>query len=134
MANNYSGFLLKFGGRVFPNGYFLEYESTPDQRLETDAERDSTGYLNRSTLPNGKTSLSFSTHILNLDEKIAVQSVFRSGLISAVERKYRVTFWDDEINDYKTSDFYMPDVKYQIMDADASTIRYNPITFELTEY
>lgn len=134
MANNYNGFLLRFGSLSFPNNYFLEYTSTPDQRLDTDAERDNTGYLHRSTLPNGKTSITFSTHILTLDEKIAMQNVFRSGLVNSTQRRYRVTYWDDETNSYKTSDFYMPDISYKVMDADDTTIRYNPITIELIEY
>lgn len=134
MANNYRGYLIKFGARAFPNNYFLEYSSTPDKRLETDAERDSTGYLHRSTLPDGKTSLVFSTHIMELDDKINMQQIFRSGLLNATQRKYQITYWNDEINSYDTGEFYMPDVKYQVMDADETTIRYNPITIELIEY
>lgn len=119
---------------MFPNRYFLEYSSTPDQRLETDADRDNTGYLHRSTLPNGKTSLVFSTHIMDLDEKIALQQIFKSGLLNFTQRKYRVTYWNDETNDYDTGEFYMPDITYKVMDANESTILYNPITIELTEY
>lgn len=134
MANNYNGYLLSFGSAVFPNHWFLEYSSTPDQRIDTDAERDNTGYLHRFTLPDGKTAITFSTHILDLDDKISLQQIFRSGLINSVQRKYRVTYWNDETNDYDTGEFYMPDISYQIMDADSLTIRYNPITVKLIEY
>lgn len=134
MANLYQGYLVKFGSKVFPNRYFLEYSSTPDQRLETDAERDNTGYLHRSTLPDGKTSLVFSTHIMELDEKIALQQIFQSGLLNPTQRKYRVVYWNDETNDYDTGEFYMPDITYNVMDADDRTIYYHPITIELTEY
>ena len=134
MANNYRGYLIKFGNLAFPNSYFLEYSSVPDQRMETDAERDNTGYLYRTTLPDGKTSITFSTHILDLDEKINMQQVFQSGVINFTQRKYQVTYWNDETNSYDTGEFYMPDIKYQIMDADETTIRYNPITIELIEY
>lgn len=132
--SNYNGYLLKFGDQVFPNSYFLEYSSTPDQRLDTDADRDNTGYLHRSTLPDGKTSIVFSTHIMELDDKIAMQQIFHSGLLNFTQRKYLVTYWNDETNDYDTGEFYMPDIKYTAMDADDSTIRYNPITITLTEY
>lgn len=134
MANNYKGYLLKFGNIIMPNGYFTEYSSTPDQRLESNAERDNTGYLQRSTLPNGKTSITFSTHILHLDEKISFQNIINSSIINSVQRKCKVTFWDDEINDYKTSVFYIPDIEYQIIDASATDVRYNPISVELIEY
>ena len=50
------------------------------------------------------------------------------------QRKVSVTYWNDETNTYKTGYFYIPDIEYQAMDADADTIRYNPITVELIEY
>lgn len=134
MANNYKGYLLKFGNKIMPNSYFIEYSSTPDQRLENDAERDNTGYLQRSTLPNGKTSITFSTHILQLDEKITFQNIINLSIQNEVQRKCLVTFWDDEINNYKTSYFYIPDIEYQVIDADKTDIKYNPISVELIEY
>lgn len=134
MANNYKGYLLKFGGSILPNKYFLEYSSTPDQRLESSAERDNLGTLHRATLPNGKTSITFSTHIMSLDEKIQFQSIINSAMVFESQRKVSVTYWNDETNIYKTGYFYIPDIEYQAMDADADTIRYNPITVELIEY
>lgn len=134
MANNYRGYLIKFGGVPFPNKYFLEYSSTPDQRLDTTADRDQTGYLHRSTLSDGKTSLEFTTHILHLDEKIYVQNMINRALTNPTERKVYIEYWNDETNSYDTGYFYIPDVRYQIMDATDTDILYNPITFELTEY
>ena len=134
MANNYRGFLLKFGSTVFPNSYFLEYSSTPDQRMDSESERDNTGYLHRAVLPNGKTSITFSTHILSLDQKINMQHIISQGVTNFTQRRCTVTFWDDETNSYRTSDFYMPDIKYQVMDATDTDILYNPITVELIEY
>lgn len=134
MANNYSGYLLKFGNNIMPNSYFIEFSSTPDQRLENNAERDNTGYMHRSTLPNGKTSITFSTHILNLAQKIDFQNIINLGIVNETQRKCQVTFWDDEINNYKTSYFYIPDIEYQIMDAEEDDLFYNPISVELIEY
>jgi hypothetical protein len=134
MANNYKGYLIKFGGIVFPNSYFLEYSSTPDQRLDESAERDQNGTLHRTTLPNGKTSITFSTHILHLDEKIKVQNIINTSITNSVQRKAYIEYWNDETNNYDTGYFYIPDVEYQIMDATATDILYNPITFELIEY
>lgn len=133
--SNYRGFLLKFGNTVFPNNYFLEYSSTPDQRLEASAERTNNGYLVRSTLPNGKTSITFSTHIMRLNEKIAMQNIFAQGLLNSVQRKYQVTFWDDEINNYRSNvEMYMPDIKYTVREATATDILYNPVSIELIQY
>lgn len=134
MSNNYNGYLLKFGSNIMPNNYFIEFSSTPDQRLESNAERDNTGELQRATLPNGKTSIKLSTHIMSLEEKINFQNIINLSIVNEIQRKCRVTFWDDEINNYKTSFFYIPDIEYQIMDADGSGITYNPISVELIEY
>lgn len=134
MANNYNGYLLKFGSNIMPNNYFIEFSSTPDQRLESSAERDNTGGLQRSTLPNGKTSIKFSTRIMSLNQKIDFQNIINLSIVNEAQRKCRVTFWDDEINNYKTSFFYIPDIEYQIMDADEQGITYNPISVELIEY
>ena len=65
--SNYNGYLLKFGNNIMPNKYITAFSSTPNQRLETSAERDQNGTLQRATLSNYKTKISFSTHILHLD-------------------------------------------------------------------
>lgn len=46
--SNYNGYLLKFGNNIMPNKYITAFSSTPNQRLETSAERDQNG-----TLPKG---------------------------------------------------------------------------------
>lgn len=134
MANNYQGYLLKFGNNIMPNSYFNEYSSTPNQRLDSDAERDNNGDLQRSTLPNGKTSITFSTHILFLDEKLKFQEIINLSIINEVQRKCYVTYWNDETNTYSSGYFYIPDIEFSIMDADSDTIKYNPISVELIEY
>lgn len=135
--SNYKGYLLKFNGTVFPNNYLLEYSSTPDQRLDVDSERDNTGALHRNTLSDGKTSISFSTHILSLDDKIAMQNIIWNAINAGgilEQRKVWVEYWNDETNDYDTGWFYIPDIQYTVMDADAENIRYSPISIELIEY
>lgn len=134
MANNYQGYLLKFGNNIMPNSYFNEYSSTPNQRLDSDAERDNNGDLQRSTLPNGKTSITFSTHILFLDEKLKFQEIINLSIINEAQRKCYVTYWNDETNTYSSGYFYIPDIEFSIMDADSDTIKYNPISVELIEY
>ena len=134
MANNYKGYLLKFGNIIMPNSYFNEYSSTPNQRLESDAERDQNGDLQRATLPNGKTSITFSTHILFLEEKLRFQEIINLSIINEAQRKCFVEYWNDETNDYDTGYFYIPDITYTIMDATPTDILYNPISVELIEY
>lgn len=132
--SNYNGYLLKFGNNIMPNEYITAYSSTPNQRLETSAERDQNGTLQRATLSNYKTKISFSTHILRLDEKIDFQSIINLSMTNKVQRKCRVTYWNDETNSYYTSYFYIPDIEYTVMTAEKSDITYQPITVELIEY
>lgn len=132
--SNYQGYLLKFGSTVMPNKYFLEYSSTPNQRMESDAQRDQLGDLHRTTLPHHKTSITFSTHILTLDEKISFQNIINGAMTNSLQRRVPVTYWNDETNSYKTGSFYIPDIEFQVIDADANNIEYNPITVELIEY
>lgn len=134
MANNYKGYLIKFGNTIMPNGYFSEYSSTPNQRMESDAQRDQLGDLHRTTLPHSKTSISFSTHVLSLDEKIKFQNIINNSMTNSSQRKVKVEYWNDERNSYNSGSFYVPDIEFQVMDANQATIMYNPITVELIEY
>ncbi|MEE1218591.1 MAG: DUF6711 family protein [Ruminococcus sp.] len=134
MANNYKGYLLKFGENVLPNNYFVEYSSTPNQRLDSDAERDNSGNLHRTTLPNGKTSILFSTHILHLEDKINLQKIINYSIVNDAQRKCFIEYWDDEKNNYNSGYFYIPDIEYKIMDASNTDIIYSPISIELIEY
>lgn len=132
--SNYNGYLLKFGNNIMSNKYITAFSSTPNQRLETSAERDQNGTLQRATLPNYKTKILFSTHILHLDEKIDFQSIINLSMANKLQRKCRVTYWNDETNSYYTSYFYIPDIEYTVMNAEKSDITYQPITVELIEY
>ena len=92
--------------------------------------------MHRDTSPNFKTKIDFNTRPLYLAEKIDLQSTFASGLVNRAQRKYNVTYWDDEQNTYRTGVFYMPDVDYKIINVDEETknILYNKMRFALIEY
>lgn len=132
----FEGYLLAFGGYVLPHKYIQlsSYDTTPNQRTELSAYRDNDNSLHRNTSPNHKTTIKFTTLSLNLLEKQEIQRIMSYGLVNSTERKYEVTYWNDEINAYTTSYFYMPDVNYQINKIDDNNIKYNPISFELIEY
>ena len=120
--SNYKSYLLKFGDTEFPNNSFAEYLSTPDQRMDNDAERDDNGGLQRSTLPTGKTSITFSTHILHLNEKINMQNIINSAIVNTVQRKCYVTYWNDETTSDDSGYFYIPDIEFSVMDASKTDI------------
>lgn len=137
-GSSFEGWLLKYGSKIVPNKYLAydDYTATPNQRTEVEAYRDLNNLLHRDTSPNFKTKIDFNTRPLYLAEKIDLQSVFASGLINRAQRKYNVTYWDDEQNTYRTGVFYMPDVDYKIINVDEETknILYNKMRFALIEY
>lgn len=136
--SNFQGWLLKFGEEILPNKFLAydDYTATPNQRTEVDAWRDCNNLLHRDTSPNFKTKIEFNTRPVYLDEKIQMQAVFQSGLIDETQRKYRVTYWNDETNSYVIGEFYMPDVDFKVInvDEDTNNILYNKMRFALIEY
>lgn len=68
--SNYNGYLLKFGNNIMPNKYITAFSSTPNQRLETSAERDQNGTLQRATLPNYKTKFRFQLTFFILTKRL----------------------------------------------------------------
>ena len=132
----YSRYLIAFNGVIFPTHYIKQgtYTVIPNQRTELSANRDNTNYLHRNTSPNHKTKISFETGFLHLAEKTAIQNIMRNGLINEIERKYSMTYWNDETNDYRTAEFYMTDVTYNPLDTVGNDIIYQPVKFDFIQY
>lgn len=132
----YSGYFLMFGNTVLPNSYYKQgsYSVIPNQRTELSAYRDNDNSLHRVTSPNHKSKISFETGILTLQDKIDIQNIMNQACINSTERKYNITYWNDEENCYVNADFYMPDVTYTVLDTLNSEIIYQPVKFEFIQY
>lgn len=140
MVTNFKGYLLKFGNTVFPNKYLAieKCTSTPNTRVELEAYRDDyTQNLTRITAEGKKTKEEFYTiEDLTLEQKIEIQAIMADGLVNELQRKYRVTYWNDEENVYKTTDIYIPDITYtrKRIDEKKNTIIYASIKLATIEY
>jgi len=140
MATNFKGYLLKFGNTIFPNEYLAidKCKSIPDTRAEIEAYRDDyTQNLTRVTAPGKKTKEEYYTkEDLTLEEKIVIQNIMKAGLIDELQRKYHVTFWNDETNSYQETDIYIPDITYtrKQVDRKNNTIIYASIKIATVEY
>ena len=147
----FAGYLLKYsyittGGTykevIFPHNYIqLEsWKSTPNQREEIRAYRDeNTRNLTRVTASGKKSIFSFKTRPnLHLAEKQAIQTFFTQGEIrtggDANERKIKLTFWNEETNDYQTGWFYRPNMEFPIIKITNSDIIYGALDFSFVEY
>lgn len=127
---------MKFGSTLFPNKYLKasSYNATPYQRTELEAYRDNNNLLHRTTSPNHKTKIAFDTMPVTLNEKMEIQNIIASSMSNSTERKVNVTYWNDEVNCYINSDFYIPDVTYPIIKVQGNNIYYDSISYELIEY
>lgn len=140
MATKFKGYLLKFGNTIFPNEYLAidKCTSTPNTRVEIEAYRDDyTQNLTRVTAPGKKTKEEYYTKDdLTLEDKITIQNIMKSGLIDELQRKYHVTFWNDETNSYQEADIYIPDITYtrKQIDEKNNTIIYESIKIATVEY
>lgn len=137
----FEGWLIKFGNVVLPNSYLLAdgWESTPNQRMESDAYRDANMLLHRETSENFKTTLTLKIKDMTLEEMSAFKNVIGLATLpesSRRERRVAVTYWNDETLNYCTGEMYMPDITYSIhyVNEDECDIEYNSFTLELIEY
>ena len=134
----FNGYLIKFPktGALFPHELIAKntYKSTPLQRTEIKAYRDSNNELHRRTSPNYKTKLEFQTHELSLAKMQKIRSVLNSAFENSQQRKVKVTYWDDELLQYRTMTAYIPDITYSTIVISKNNIKYAPVTFTFIEY
>lgn len=115
----YSGYLIKLGGSlgtILPMNYIKVegYDITPNQRMESEAKRAVTGVLHRTTVAHTATKVEFNTPVLTNKEMDDLMTKLRNAWTSVSERKLTLEYYDMETDTYKTGDFYMPDIKFQI--------------------
>lgn len=126
--HDYQGYLLKINGTILDNKYITAYDSVPNGQTDLDTYTDGQGVTHRNILPHTKTTISFTTPPLYLEDKIALTSLFPR------RTKVNLEYWNDETNDYRKGEFYIPDISYEILTASSDTIAYRPIRYEFIEY
>ena len=155
---NFLGYFIKATrtNTIFPSGYikYDSYDCTPNQREELKAYReDNSRALVRITADGMKTKITFSTREnLHKVDKEAIQSFFTTAeqaesdsATALKQRKVQLTYWNDEENIYKTSYFYIPNIKFKVnhinptssVDSNNNVIYdiiYDSIDMELIEY
>ena len=139
MAYNSSIGLIKVGGSggtVLPMRYIkLEgYNITPNQRMESEAKRDVTGVLHRTTVAHTATKVEFNTPVLTNSDVDAMMTLFRNNWSSTDERKLTLYYYDMETDSYKTGTFYMPDIKFTIDHIDGNMVYYKETRIAFIEY
>lgn len=136
---SYSGYLIKLGGSggtALPMKYIKVdgYDITPNQRMESEAKRDVTGVLHRTTVAHTATKIEFNTPVLTNKEVDAMMTLFRNNWSSTTERKITLYYYDMETDSYKTGTFYQPDIKFHIDHIDGNTVYYTETRIAFIEY
>lgn len=111
---SYIGYLLKINGTQLPNKYIQlsTYAITPNQRMESSAERDTTGVLHRTTCEHTATKIEFQTPYLKGSDIEALNKLL--ALADNLSRDVSIEYFDPETQMYKTADCYVPDIQYTI--------------------
>ena len=135
----YNGYLIKVGGSngtVLPFAYMKAeaYDVTPNQRMESEAKRDVTGVLHRTTVAHTATKVEFNTPKMTNRDVDAMMTLFRNNWSSTEERKLTLQYYDPETDSYKEGTFYMPDIKFPINRVDGNMVYYNEIRIAFIEY
>ena len=140
----YAGYLIKLkanGGHAAENLPFKymraeSYTCTPNQRMESEANRAVTGVLVRKTVAHTATKIEFETPYMTNADRAALNTMLNNHFTSVAERKIDIEYYDDETDTYKSGTMYMPDVEYHIYRVDNTNniIYYNPVRYAFIEY
>lgn len=137
----YGNFLIKLGGSsgTALSLEYIQYETykvTPNQRMDIEAGRDSTGLLHRSVVGHTATKVEFETPYMDSSRVGTMMSLIKSYWTSTKERKINLQYYDPETDSYKTGTFYMPDIEFNIRNIDTvkKVVNYDPIRIAFIEY
>lgn len=131
-------FILLGEAEVFPMNFIKcdTYEATPDQMLDKDPKRDSTGVLHRNVLQHTATIIKFSTLPLTGLQHDLLMDMLHRNMSNVAAHEIHLTYWDDNFHTYKTGKFYMVDPTFHIHHVNQETMEryYNSTEFEFIEY
>ena len=135
----FNGYLIKLGGSggtELPMKYMKpeSYIAEPNQRMESEAGRDVTGTLHRTTVEHTATKIEFETPYLTNDQVASLNSMLRSAMSNVHRKDITIYYYDMETNSYRSASCYIPDIKYTIYRVDGNTIIYKPIRYAFIEY
>ena len=124
------------GGDIFPHKYmeYDTYEITPNRRFDLDSTRNANGELIRYVLNKTASTIQFNLRSLNQDGQEEVQDFIRSHYSNELEKKALLEYWSPDISNYKTGEFYVPDVAWKVKRFEDIHIWYQAVTVKFIEY
>ena len=122
----------------FPTYYIKaeSYKVTPNQRMESSANRATSGVLVRTTVSHTASKIDFTTPPLTNSDVNAIHTLLTNAYTDSLQRKLDLRYYDPSSDSYKTGTFYVPDIDYDInrIEKSAHIIHYNEIRFAFIEY
>ena len=109
MAHN-GQWLVKVGAYEIPLSYikYGTYKSAPRQRQDNDSYVDADGYLHRNPMPHTRSKIEFETVYMYEHQMREIWDNITANYIDWLERKVRLTYYDEEYDTYLEGDFYLP--------------------------
>lgn len=131
---------LKTGANYveFPLKYMKaeSYKITPNQRMESSANRATTGVLHRTTVSHTASKIEFNTPALTNNDANAIHTLLTNAYTDSLQRKLDLRYYDPSSDSYKTGTFYVPDIDYPIdrIEVSPKIIHYNETRIAFIEY
>lgn len=122
----FNNYLIKLGGSsgtILPLGYlqYDTYDSTPSQMLDLDSTRNTLGELKRNVLSHTATKIEVKTNIMDGAKHDNLMNILRSNMSDLASHTITLEYWDDFSCSYKTGVFYVPDIKFRIININEQT-------------
>lgn len=137
----FKGYFIRLGGSsgpILPNRFirYNTYEVEPAQRLDLDSTRDLTGVMHRNVLRHTATRIDFTVPHLDNVAHDELLDLLRANMSNTHTKTITLYYWNDEVHDYRTGKFYIPDIKFHIRSVDETkkTILYNETKLAFIEY
>lgn len=126
----YLGWDIKTPKGIFPKKFIAPegLSQTPNVLMDLDPRRTGQGLLIRNVLPYSATTIEITTRPMGLRMKKEFQSYFPS------RKTIPITYYNEETNDYRTTNFYIPEIKWTRYGKIDGEPFYLSITLELIGY
>ena len=108
----------------------------PDQRMEADANRATSGMLVRNTVNHTATKIEFETPPITNKELPTLMTLLTNAMTNTLQRNVTLRYYDTHTDAYKTGNFYIPDFETPIdrVDRTKNIIYYDSIRIAFIEY
>ena len=112
------------------------YKITPNQRMESSANRAATGLLKRTTCTHTASKIEFNTTPLTNADVSILQNLLSNAYTDSTQRKLDIRYYNPVTDSYKTGTVYVPDIDYEIMRIDSTNkvVYYNSVRYAFIEY